>query len=114
MCQSPSRHRESICKTGIFFVARSGFSWAPGFSAEAFLSVFSIKMKCILAPEMMMTANSYILMRSDKIAAFVISITTKLQKKRNMFEVENDKSTRLPAAARQIMRKCSETLVQKN
>ncbi len=33
--------------------------------------------------------------------AFVIFITTKLQKKRNMFDEENDKSTRLPAAARQ-------------
>jgi 3D (Asp-Asp-Asp) domain-containing protein len=36
---------------------------------------------------------------STKNVPFVIRITTKLQKKRNMFEEENDKSTRLTATA---------------
>ena len=49
-----------------------------------------------------MTANSYAFMRFDKFAAFVISITTNSQKKRNMLDRENDKSSRLPAPARQF------------
>jgi hypothetical protein len=41
-------------------------------------------------------------MRFDKFAAFVISITTNPKKKRNMLDRENDKSSRLPAPARQF------------
>jgi hypothetical protein len=48
------------------------------------------------------SANSYRFMRFDKFAAFVISITSNSQKKRNMLDRENDKSSRLPAPARQF------------
>jgi len=46
-----------------------------------------------------MSANSYRSIHFEKFAAFVISITTIFQKKRNMLDRENDKSSRLPAPA---------------
>jgi hypothetical protein len=56
---------------------------------------------CMAEQNSITSANSYRFMRFDKFAAFVISITTNPQKKRNMLDRENDKSSRLPAPARQ-------------
>jgi hypothetical protein len=45
--------------------------------------------------------------------AFVIFITTYSKKKRNRLNKENDKGSRLPATARQLLRKGDESLESK-
>jgi hypothetical protein len=45
--------------------------------------------------------------------AFVIFVTTYFKKKRNRFNKENDKGSRLSATARQFLRKVEESLESK-